>query len=392
MGNVVNAWEYLGIPPNSDKRTIKLAYARRARECNPEDKPDEFMALRQAYETALEAISAPSQVDRSFSFAAPAASTTPRPSVEPEPQLEPQPISEAQPVQAERPAVDTREVQRLAEEIAALVQQAGGTSNLEAMEALLNNPLLEFPSIRDDIGHHVLNVLWQKISDASPRCCPLDRSVILTLDRTFGWSSDYRDVPGLPMDNIYLLLDAAHASEIESSKRLGWRWLGRLLANSRGRISRLEWLFAFLVLVLGTVATLNLIQGVMNALPRTPYHSEIFLGVALLATISFFCFTVKRSVDAGVSPIATLIFGFLFPVTLLFFIAGVPKEHARHEDPRIKFTDPLDMAFWDVRGDEKRYGVAQRFAVFFKKLSPRFLWSLGGYVLVGIGIIPILMP
>ena len=127
-----------------------------------------------------------------------------------------------------------------------------------------------------------------------------------------------------------------------------------MLANSRGRISRLECLFA------------------------------------LLAAISFFCFTVKRSVDAGVNPIATLIFGFLFPVTLLFFIAGVPKEHERHEDPRIKFTDPLDMAFWDVRGEEKRYGVAQRFGVFFRKLSPRFLWGLGAYLVVGIGVIPLL--
>lgn len=386
MGNVVNAWEYLGIEPNSDKRTIKLAYARRAKECNPEDKPDEFMTLRQAYETALKAISAPSQADPASSLATPAASTTPSPSS----QLELQPISEPQPALAERPAVDAREVRHLADEIAAMIQKAEDTSNLEAMEALLNNPLLEFPGIRDDIGHYVLNVLWQKISEASPRCCPLDRTVLLTLDRTFGWSNDYRHVPGLPMDNIYLLLDAAHASEIKNSERLGWRWLGRLLANSRGRISRLEWLFAFLVLVLGTSATLGLVQGVMNLLPGTSYHADIFLIVALLAAISFFCFTVKRSVDAGVNPIATLIFGFLFPVTLLFFIAGVPKEHARHEDPRIKFTDPLDIAFWDVRGDEKRYGVAQRFGVFFKKLSPRFLWGLGGYLIVGIGVIPIL--
>ena len=79
MGNVVNAWEYLGIEPNSDKRTIKLAYARRAKECNPEDKPDEFMTLRQAYETALKAISAPSQADPASSLATPAASTTPSP-------------------------------------------------------------------------------------------------------------------------------------------------------------------------------------------------------------------------------------------------------------------------------------------------------------------------
>lgn len=47
-------WEILGITPTTDKSIIKKAYRARLSETNPEDKPDEFMALRQAYEAALD--------------------------------------------------------------------------------------------------------------------------------------------------------------------------------------------------------------------------------------------------------------------------------------------------------------------------------------------------
>ena len=47
-------WEILGIAPTADKSAIKKAYRSRLAETNPEDKPEEFMALRQTYEEALE--------------------------------------------------------------------------------------------------------------------------------------------------------------------------------------------------------------------------------------------------------------------------------------------------------------------------------------------------
>ena len=46
-------WFVLGIEPTKDKKTITEAYRRRLRETNPEDKPEEFKALRAAYEKAL---------------------------------------------------------------------------------------------------------------------------------------------------------------------------------------------------------------------------------------------------------------------------------------------------------------------------------------------------
>lgn len=47
-------WEILGILPTDDTTAIKKAYRNLLAETNPEDKPEEFMALRQAYEEAMD--------------------------------------------------------------------------------------------------------------------------------------------------------------------------------------------------------------------------------------------------------------------------------------------------------------------------------------------------
>lgn len=47
-------WFVLGIEPTKDKKTITAAYRQKLRQTNPEDKPEEFKALRAAYEEALE--------------------------------------------------------------------------------------------------------------------------------------------------------------------------------------------------------------------------------------------------------------------------------------------------------------------------------------------------
>lgn len=46
-------WFILGIAPTKDKKAITDAYRQRLRQTNPEDKPEEFKALRAAYEEAL---------------------------------------------------------------------------------------------------------------------------------------------------------------------------------------------------------------------------------------------------------------------------------------------------------------------------------------------------
>jgi TonB family protein len=45
-------WQRLGLRPGSSRDEIKRAYARKLKSCNPEDDPDGFKALRQAFELA----------------------------------------------------------------------------------------------------------------------------------------------------------------------------------------------------------------------------------------------------------------------------------------------------------------------------------------------------
>lgn len=47
-------WDILQIEATTDKREIKKAYARRTREIHPEEKPEEFRMLHEAYQRALQ--------------------------------------------------------------------------------------------------------------------------------------------------------------------------------------------------------------------------------------------------------------------------------------------------------------------------------------------------
>jgi hypothetical protein len=47
-------WKILEIPPSDDKRKIKATYFKKLKSCSPEDKPEEFKQLREAYERALD--------------------------------------------------------------------------------------------------------------------------------------------------------------------------------------------------------------------------------------------------------------------------------------------------------------------------------------------------
>lgn len=49
----MNIWAVLGVQPGSDRETVRRAYARKLRITNPEDDPEGFKQLRQAYELAM---------------------------------------------------------------------------------------------------------------------------------------------------------------------------------------------------------------------------------------------------------------------------------------------------------------------------------------------------
>ena len=49
----MNCFTVLGIEPTTEKKTIKRAYAAKSREFHPEEHPEEFQRIHDAYEEAL---------------------------------------------------------------------------------------------------------------------------------------------------------------------------------------------------------------------------------------------------------------------------------------------------------------------------------------------------
>ena len=58
-------WEILGIAPTTNIRQIKKAYAAKSREVHPEEKPEEFRMLHEAYQKALQYAKKPDNRTRS---------------------------------------------------------------------------------------------------------------------------------------------------------------------------------------------------------------------------------------------------------------------------------------------------------------------------------------
>ena len=52
-----NFWEVLGISPTDNKKEIRAAYAAKSKLYHPEDEPEEFAELNNAYKAALNYIS-----------------------------------------------------------------------------------------------------------------------------------------------------------------------------------------------------------------------------------------------------------------------------------------------------------------------------------------------
>lgn len=48
----MNCFTVLGIEPTTEKKTIKRAYAAKSREFHPEEHPEEFQRIHDAYEEA----------------------------------------------------------------------------------------------------------------------------------------------------------------------------------------------------------------------------------------------------------------------------------------------------------------------------------------------------
>lgn len=222
-------WQVLGVPRDSDRATIRRAYAARLKVTNPEDDPQGFMALRQAYEAALSWVDGYGGYDFADVVIAtvetevvddqPATSPLSKPPPPPPPP--PDPVAEAAAVAlaADRAALEQR--------IAALESGLRGPwfKDRAALEAafaeLLAEPALMEIAARDAVEHRIADLLAGTI--------PRSDAILMDAITAFGWEGEGNHPPAVRailhrLDEWQLIGSMERGGHPLSS---GWRALTR---------------------------------------------------------------------------------------------------------------------------------------------------------------------
>lgn len=179
-------WQVLGIPRESDRAAIRRAYAQKLRATHPEDDPQGFMALRQAYEAALHWVEEDRDWDADDALVrvpvAAFADKSPDAEIEDDPALPPEPDPEA-----EARAADHAELRGLATAFEAALRGPwhGDTAALTArLDAILMAPALIEIMMRDSVEHWLADLL----ADTIPR----SDAVLMAAIKAFGWDNEGR--------------------------------------------------------------------------------------------------------------------------------------------------------------------------------------------------------
>ncbi|TGN38848.1 J domain-containing protein [Marinobacter confluentis] len=422
---MVNPWQLLGVEPGSDRKTIKRAYTRLIKDVHPEERPDDFMQLREAYEWALKTLESPSTPmvfspeDKTartepldFSGWGNAfdhetadnreASTTIRDS---RPENDPGPAPKAEtinddlategdtrsawdqppPIQVADDFEDRQQqLNQLILAISHLLENLDLRNNLAHWEPLLTGPELDDFQLASAVSHWLLAEVVRILQSGSDQC-PLEPALIARLNHRFHWLTDHRNIP-ISDDKAFrlsLLIEAADQQLAGTRARFGWRWLAHTLLSLSGRISRIECLLG-LATLLGAVLMTAALSGGM---PGSDGNIVTLMTTALLMLYCLICLMIKRTRDVGINPALAITVGIIFPAVWIFYLLGAPKHNEKVKDPRLKFSPAYERAY-------REYFAAHRKRELVASLTERFsrihsgvyltiavLW-IGGFLLL----------
>lgn len=423
-------WQILGVAPGSDRKTIKRAYTRLLKGVHPEDHPEAFMRVREAYEAALKTLESPS-APLVFTADQPQAKAK-APDVsdwgasetqgdgdngqtsarvedhhhqtapEPAPRIETDHWADTKNEAArdedgwQPPAplvinddVDDRQkaLNRLVAAMSRLLENPRLRNDLARWETLLNGPELQDFRLASAVSHWLLSRVIRLLQAAQDEC-PLEAALLVLFDDRFQWSTGHADALPVGDDQLFrlcLLIEAAREHLARPHVRVGWRWLAHALLSLSGRLSRFEYLFGLVALMGGVLLAAALTVGASG--PGS--NGNAVIPVVLLMLYCLCSMVVKRVRDAGVNPILAVIVGVIFPGIWLYFLVAGPKHHrTRAKDPRLKYSPAYHQRYREhfVGSDSRplRTRLGERFSSIHPGvyLTLSGLWTSGVWLLL----------